>query len=92
MWSSSSVKIFGKKTAVLERFSECLFTWEYILCQISILVSYDLIFWGDESESSKSTEDTKKDTPLNDRCKHNRSSKIAVQGLVFVAHPLYIHT
>jgi hypothetical protein len=24
--------------------------------------------------------------------KHNRSSKVAVQGLVFVAHPLYIHT
>jgi hypothetical protein len=24
--------------------------------------------------------------------KHNKSSKTAVQGMVFVAHPLYIHT
>jgi hypothetical protein len=24
--------------------------------------------------------------------KHNRSTKVAVQGLVFVAHPLYIHS
>jgi hypothetical protein len=28
----------------------------------------------------------------NQKGKHNRSSQIAVQELVFVAHPLYIHT
>jgi hypothetical protein len=27
---------------------------------------------------------------IKKRKKHNTSSKIAVQGLVFVAHPLYI--
>jgi hypothetical protein len=30
-------------------------------------------------------------TDLKHLLKHKRSSKVVVQGLVFVAHPLYIH-
>jgi hypothetical protein len=30
--------------------------------------------------------------PITVKCKHNKSLKVAVQGLDFVDHSLYIHT